>query len=382
MDSRDDDIEFDFFEDEGATTESASPQSRVRLPRRGGRGTGMRRPSGPPRGLTPILRLLALIAILVAVLVFFGLVIQSCASTSKHDSYQHYMDKVATIAHSSEQDGGDVANALTTPGSKVSDLTATLDGIAEQERQNVSAAQHLSPPGPLRDENQQVVEALQLRVSGVQGLANTLKATATSKASGDAALLSAQADRLLASDVVWDDLFLDPARSELTRQGVKGVAPPDSNFVANRDLISEHSMSLVLSRLRGASTGGTPTGVHGTNIVGTKALPSGQALTTSGENTVTASPDLKFAVTVHDGGNAQEVGIKVTLTIQKPSKPIVRTQTIDVINPGQDKVVTFSDLGGVPFARKTTLSVDVATVPAEQDAANNKASYPVIFSLG
>jgi len=382
MDSRDDDIEFDFFEDEGATTESASPQSRVRLPRRGGRGTGMRRPPGPPRGLTPILRLLALIAILVAVLVFFGLVVQSCASTSKHDSYQHYMDKVATIAHSSEQDGGDVANALTTPGSKVSDLTATLDGIAEQERQNVSAAQHLSPPGPLRDENQQVVEALQLRVSGVQGLANTLKATATSKASGDAALLSAQADRLLASDVVWDDLFLDPARSELTRQGVKGVAPPDSNFVANRDLISEHSMSLVLSRLRGASTGGTPSGVHGTNIVGTKALPSGQALTTSGENTVTASPDLKFAVTVHDGGNAQEVGIKVTLTIQKPSKPIVRTQTIDVINPGQDKVVTFSDLGGVPFARKTTLSVDVATVPAEQDAANNKASYPVIFSLG
>jgi hypothetical protein len=381
MDSRDDDIEFDFFEDEGATTESASPQSRVRLPRRGGRGTGMRRPSGPPRGLTPILRLLALIAILVAVLVFFGLVIQSCASTSKHDSYQHYMDKVATIAHSSEQDGGDVANALTTPGSKVSDLTATLDGIAEQERQNVSAAQHLSPPGPLRDENQQVVEALQLRVSGVQGLANTLKATATSKASGDATLLSAQADRLLASDVVWDDLFLDPARSELTRQGVKGVPPPDSNFVANRDLISEHSMSLVLSRLRGASTGGTPTGVHGTNIAGTKALPSGQALT-SGENTVTASPDLKFAVTVHDGGNSQEVGIKVTLTIQKPSKPIVRTQTIDVINPGQDKVVTFSDLGGVPFARKTTLSVDVATVPAEQDAANNKASYPVIFSLG
>jgi hypothetical protein len=381
MDPRDDDIEFDFFEDEGATTESASPQSRVRLPRRGGRGTGMRRPAGPPRGLTPLLRLLALIAIIIAVLVFFGLVIQSCASTSKHDSYQHYMDKVATIAHSSEQDGGDVANALTKPGSKVSDVTATLDGIAEQERQNVSAAQHLTPPGPLRDENQQVVEALELRVSGVQGLSNTFKATATSKASGDAALLSAQADRLLASDVVWDDLFLDPARNEMKRQGVKGVAPPDSNFVANRDLINEHSMSSSLSRLRGASTGGTPTGVHGTNIVGTKVLPGGQALT-SGENTVTASPDLKFAVTVHDGGDSQEVGIKVTLTIQKPSKPIVRTKTIDVINPGQDKVVTFSDLGGVPFARKTTLSVDVATVPAEQDASNNKASYPVIFSLG
>jgi hypothetical protein len=381
LDPRDDDIQFDFFEDEGATTERAAPQPRVRLPRRGGGGPGLRRPAGPPRGLTPLLRLLALIAIVVAVLVFFGLVIQSCASTSKHDSYQHYMSRLATVAHSSEQDGGDVANALTTPGSKVSDLTATLDGIAEQERQNVTAAQHLDPPGPLRDENQQVVEALQLRVSGVQGLANTFKSTAASKASDDASLLSAQADRLLASDVVWDDLFLDPARAEMTRQGVKGVAPPDSNFVSNRDLINEHSMSLVLSRLRGASTGGTPTGVHGTNIVGTKVLPGGQALT-SGENTVTASPDLKFAVTVHDGGDSQEVGIKVTLTIQKPVKSIVRTRTIKVINPGQDVVVTFSDLGGVPFARKTTLSIDVAPVLGEKDASNNKASYPVIFSLG
>src|SRR5437763_12800695 len=112
MDPRDDDdIDFDFFEDEPATTE-AQPSSRVRLPRRGGRGTGMRRPAGPPHGLTPLLRLLALIAVLIAVLVFFGLVIQSCAATSKHARYQHYMSDVSTIAHSSEDDGASVADAL------------------------------------------------------------------------------------------------------------------------------------------------------------------------------------------------------------------------------------------------------------------------------
>ena len=71
-----------------------------------------------PRNLTPVLRLLALLAIVVAALVFFGLLIQSCASTSKHDSYKSYMDKVSTIAHSSEEDGTAVANALITPGVK------------------------------------------------------------------------------------------------------------------------------------------------------------------------------------------------------------------------------------------------------------------------
>ena len=72
----------------------------------------------------------------------------------------------------------------------------------------------------------------------------------------------------------------------------------------------------------------------------------------------------------------------MTLTIQKPQGAIVRTQTLDLINPGQTKSVTFKDLGQVPFAQKTTVLVDVAPVPGEHNTTNNKASYPVIFSLG
>jgi hypothetical protein len=342
----------------------------------------MRGPSGPPRGLTPVLRLLALLAILVAALVFFGLLIQSCASTSKHDSYKNYMDKVGTIAHSSEDNGTAVANALITPGVKTASLSDTLRGIAEQERQNVTAAQNLDVPGPLRDENQQMVEALQLRVSGVRGLADTFAANPTSKASGEAALLAAQADRLLASDVVWDDLFLAPATLEMKRQGVSGVAVPDSNFVSNRDLTTERSMALLLTRLKGATTGGTPSGVHGSNIVDTKVLPGGATLSQTNENTITATTDLAFVVTIEDSGDSQEVGIKVTLTIQKPQGAIVKTKTVPLINPGQQKSITFTDLGQVPFAQKTTVNVDVAAVPGEQKTDNNKASYPVIFSLG
>jgi len=165
-------------------------------------------------------------------------------------------------------------------------------------------------------------------------------------------------------------------------KGISGVVPPDSNFVANQDFTTEHSMALVLQRLRGASTGGTSTGVHGTNIVSTKANPGGQVLSETNENTVTASTNLAFAVTIHDGGDSQEVGIKVTLTIDKTPQAIVRTKTIKVINPGQDVTLSFSDLGGVPFARKTFVHVDVARVPGESDPTNNKASYPVIFSLG
>jgi hypothetical protein len=384
MEPRDDDIRFDFFEEEPPTREA---QPRVRLPRRGGRRTAGGRPPGN-RNLTPAFRLLVLTIVLVVLLVVFGLVLQSCASTSKHDSYAHYMAKVATIGHSSESDGNEVATALTTPGAKVADLVQKLDGIAAQEQQNVAAAEKLDPPGPLRPANGQMIEALQLRVSGVQGLAKAFTATAGSKAAGDATVLAQQAERLLASDVVWDDLFQAPARSVLADRGVTGVAPPDSNFVSNQDLISERSMSLVLQRLRGASTGGgTPTGKHGTNLVSVKTTSQGKSTTLSEStvNTVTARPDLAFVVTVHDGGDSQEVGIKVTLTIQKDSggSAVVKTKTLDVINPGQDKPVTFKGVDVTSFfAQRSHIAVDIAPVQGEATVSNNKGTFPVIFSLG
>jgi hypothetical protein len=259
-----------------------------------------------------------------------------------------------------------------------------LRGIANQEQQNVIAAQNLNPPGRLRDENQHLVEALELRVSGVQGLATTFQKTAKStNTTGDAALLAAQAERLTASDIVWDDLFLALARQQLERDNVSGVRVPESHFVSNPELITTPSMVLVLQRIRGAAQG-TVTGSHGTNIGTVTAQPAGTVLSANNVTTVAASADLSFQVVVHDGGQAQEVQIPVTLTVDRPQSqggPITKTQTVDVINPGEDRVVTFSGLEGVPFSLQTTVRVDVKTVPGEANKANNSTSYPVIFSL-
>jgi hypothetical protein len=383
MDPRDDDIEFDFFEDEPPTTE-AQP-SRVRLPRRGGSGSGMRRPSGPPRGLTPILRLLGAVILLVVLLVVFGLAIQSCAGTSKHDEYSGYMDDVAKVAHGSQDDGQAVSNALTS-AAKPGAMADTLNGIADQERQILAQAQKLDPPGPLRPENQQVIEAIQLRVSGTAGLAKAFAQLAASpKAKGDAAAISAQGDRLVASDVVWADLFQAPSEAEMRTQGVQGVQAPSSVYVQNRGLYTETSLTLLLQRLQGTASTGKVTGLHGTGLISTVAQPGDVKLSTDQTNTVVATTDLAFAVTVEDTGNFQEVGIQVTMTLQKDSggKAIVQTKKIPVINPKQQKTVTFSGVNVTGFfAVRSHLSIDVKAVPGETNLTNNKATYPVIFSLG
>ena len=388
MSERDDDIiDFDFF-DEPPTVEQQQAQ-RVRMPRRRGGGGPPRRPIRPPaEGFAPLLRLIGLIAFAILIVVLLVFWVQSCQGSKKKNAYRHYMENVGEIATSSSATGRDLTDALTTSGVKVAELQTTLAGLAQREQQDVDKAEGLKPPGPLRDEHRALIEALQLRVSGLQGLAATLSRTTKKTATKDADVLAAQSRRFVASDVLWEDLFRDPAAAELKRQDIGGVSPPDSTFLTLPELATAGAWQPILARLGGASTGGSTSGVlHGSALEYVRALTGGQSasqgktLTAGGENTITATTDLAFAVGVKNSGEAQEVGIEVTLTIQRPSSPIVKTQTIKVIDPGQVKTVVFRNLGQVPFAQKTNLKVDVKPVPQESNTGNNSATYQVIFTL-
>ena len=81
-------------------------------------------------------------------------------------------------------------------------------------------------------------------------------------------------------------------------------------------------------------------------------------------------------------GDNQEVRVEVTLTIPNGTAPIVKKQTIDLLDIGETKAVTFKDFPAVPFGEKTTVQVSVKPVPGETNLTNNSAEYPVIFSLG
>jgi hypothetical protein len=388
MDPRDDDIQFDFFEDEPATSETAQT-SRIRLPRRGSSNgdDGARRSLGPPRGSAPLLRLLVLVAVAVGVVLLFAVLINSCAGTSRKDSYKNYMEKVQQIATQSTANGKRLASVLTTPGISAQQIQQRLRGIAQQEQQNVKQAQGLDAPGRLRAANGHLVDSLALRVAGLVGLADAFQSTAKNKSTDDTALtndsavLAGQASRLVASDVVWDDLFRAQALAQLAHDNVDGVTVPESHIVTSPELTTADGMKLVLTRIR-ADTGTASGLTHGTNIESVKAQPGDQTLTPGQLNTVTATTELSFDVTVLDSGQAQEVGIDVTLTIdQGTGKPIVKTQKIPIINPNESVTVTFERLGEVQFARRTTVKVDVEPVPGELVKTNNSAEYQVIFTL-
>ena len=384
MTERESDFEFDFFE-EPATQEASGRDRTLRRPLRGQRGP--RTPRGPIRpraGLTPLLRLLGLIAFAILIVVLLLLWAQSCQEEKKRDSYGDYMTAMSGLASDSERVGRELSDVLTTQGIKTAELQKQLSGLVDrQEIGAENARSKIDPPGPLLDAHQAAIEALEFRVDGLAGLVEAFRRTQGSKdAAASGALLASQAERLVASDVIWDDLFKDPGAVALRDEDVSGVEVPDSNFVQTPDLASTRSMVPIWERINGsaASGSGTPTGLHGTNIESVEVVPGGKTLSTT-FSAVEASTDLAFAVAVTNSGDSQEVRIQVTLTIQQSPTPIVKKQTIDLIDPGDTKTVVFREFVSVDIAEPRVMRIDVDPVPGEKTTTNNTAEYPVNFSL-
>ena len=186
------------------------------------------------------------------------------------------------MGRDSDRVGRELSDVLTTPGIKPAELQKQLTVLVEQQELGATQAAGVDPPGPLRASNQAAVEALRFRVNGLAGLSEAFRRTQGSKdAAAAGALLASQAERLVASDVIWDDLFKDPAVALLTADAkLRGIEVPDSNFVQTPDLASTRSMVPIWERVNGsaASGSGTTSGLHGTNIESVTVVPGGQVL--------------------------------------------------------------------------------------------------------
>ena len=382
MATRDEDIlDFDFFgEDEPPSWDEPRERPpgppRDRPPRR--RGPRF----GAPGNLTPLLRLVALISLAILIVVLLVVWVEGCTTNQKNDRYRSYLTEIGEIGNASARLGQELSTTLTTPALKLEDLDAKLGGYVQNAESQMVRAAEVDAPGPLHTSHEGAVEALQFRVNGLRGLQTAFQETAdATEASVAGEQLAVQAQRLLASDIIWTDAFRSPAEATLQSEEVQGLEIPNSEFVGADEIASPEALAAIWQRIQGAAEGGTPQGLHGSGISYVQALPSGQQLSTETETTILVTDELAFEVGVEDTGDAQEVQIKVTLTIPKTPEPIVQTKTIPLIDPGETKAVNFKVGTLVPFGETVSVKVDVDPVPGETNTGNNTFEYPVIFSL-
>jgi hypothetical protein len=379
--SYEDDTELEFFEEPETLESPRRPRRRI-----GPGGGGPRRPAPPPPGAVALARLAGFVALAIAVVVGLVFWVGSCQGKSRHDEYASYMANVRPIAQDSAKTGAAFANALGSPNLSLTSLQAKLDLWSRQQQEAYNEALRLRPPATLQLAHQEVLAALQLRAIGLAGLSTALAEAGSKDSTAVANDLAKQAQALTASDLVWTDLFHVPATETLRRAGVTGVIAPPSAFVANPEVISANSFATVYDRLKSTTSGGKVTGLHGSALVKTEAVAGGtvKQLSTSTPNTVDVSANLIFRVTFADSGNFQEVKIPVTLSVSVSGKVVTKKiKIVPSILSQHQQTVSFGNLNLPPaaFGANAQVHVEIAKVPGEKRIDNNKATYPVFFSL-
>lgn len=375
MTERETEFDFDFFEE--PETEEAPARARpIRGPRRPTVGP-------PPGGFTPLLRLVGLIAFAIAVVVVLVLAVQSCRGDDEAGTYGSYMDDVRPVARGSATVGRQLSALLTTPTIRLEGIRDQMDTLVQQQTQQLARARELVAPGHLREQHRQMTDSLELRLGGLERLREAFRTNTPSRRPVFVGReLAADMRRFVASDILWEDGFRRGSVEILRAQGVTGVEVPRSRFLRDPELATAPTLAQTWRRIRGTTTGQRGPGPHGNALVGVKVLPGGEDLSTDGENVVIASADLAFQVTVENSGNSQGVQVKVRLRVEQDEKPVDEEQVIDVINPGQQKTVTFRNISQiVEVETAVPVHVEVVPVPDEENTDNNSATYSVLFRL-
>ena len=251
MDPPEDNFSFDFFDEE---PRPPSQRLRGRLPQRPGRSAS---PRPARRELAPLLRLLALVFFVIFLLLVFALLVDSCAGASRHTTYANYMNQVNTIAQRRGRGFTDPAatavSALTSAGSHGSaDGAEALGHRRRRAAERPGRTERLStrPPAARKRGCDRVAAAARARPGRARGGSSRLTCSGRrSHRTAEALALSEQAYRLLASDVIWDDLFLKPSVTQLTHDGVGGVNVPESHFLGKSAnlLVTPRAMALRLN---------------------------------------------------------------------------------------------------------------------------------------
>ena len=351
------------------------------------------------------MRRLALVALAIVLVLVGGYwYVQRCQRSEEVSSYKSYVRNTNAVTSQANLVAKKLQTTVLKQGQTPQQLQADLNEIAKNQQAVVNAASAVSAPGSMKELQRRYVEAQQLRLNGLTGVAKALPDAF--KGSGDtidqqqAAAISLLFARVLAGDIVYSDSFKGPAVKLLGDKDISGVAIDDSQFVP-ATLLGFADPTRMAARLQTIKDGtaspppancdtnpnqtgcpGNPgkqgSGIHGTAI---------QAVTINGttlnQNDVTDVPtdpnnQNQIVVNVKNGGDFQETQVEVTAFID--SDQVGDKAIIPVFDAGTTASVTFKF---DPLFNKTKQSVKIVVKPVqgEENTSNNSATYQVIFKL-
>lgn len=307
--------------------------------------------------------------LLLLILVVLG--VKGCLDARADSALSDYADKVTEIVEETEQTSEDLFGSLEEPGSlSVTEFVAKINADRSAMDNYASRVEGLDAPGDMKRPQQNLELAYELRVSAMNEIGEKMS-TALGEAGADKAMtaIARQMQKLLASDVVYEQVVRPEIDGVLASKGISGPDLPDSTFLPDEKWLEESTVSSALGAISGTGSAATP-GVHGLGLIGVSV--NGSELVEGAPATVAGEGGVEVEVTVQNQGDSTESGITVAVTFEGNT---IKGE-IDELGAGEEGTATIPLTP--PPKGEVTLEVEAEPVAGEQITENNEAAYTLI----
>lgn len=316
-------------------------------------------------------RALALVGGLV-LLILLVLGVKGCLDARANRELSDYARNVSQIVEETQQTSKSFFGKLEDPGNlSVTEFVDQVDADRSAMTTYAERVDELGTPGDMSRAQSNLELAYQLRVSAMDEISAKMS-TALGDAGAEKAMLgiSKQMQKLLAADVIYEQVVRPEVDGVLASNSVSGNDLPKAAFLPDEKWLEESAVSDALGSISGGGGAATP-GVHGLGLVGVNV--NGSELVEGAPVTVAGEEGVEVEVTVQNQGESTENGITVSVTFNGSTLE----QEIDEIAAGEEATANIA-LTPAPSG-EVTLEVEAEPVAGETVTENNEASYTVLI---
>lgn len=304
-------------------------------------------------------------------LILIVLGIKGCLDARANRALEDYARDVTQIVEETQQTSKSFFGKLEDPGNaSVTDFVDQVNADRSAMDTYATRIDDLDAPGDMGDAQANLELAYQLRASAMDQIAEKMP-TALGDAGADKAItgIAKQMQKLLAADVVYEQVVRPEVDGVLAKNGISDSDLPKDTFLPDEKWLDETEVGEALGAISGNSAGDV-SGVHGTELSAVTAneteLVEGAPATISGEEGV------ELEVSVLNSGESTENGVTVAVSFEGNT---IKGE-IDELPVGESGTAVIP-LTPTPSG-EVELEVVVEAVPGENITENNEATYTLI----
>lgn len=304
-------------------------------------------------------------------LILIVLGIKGCLDARANRELSDYARNVSQIVEETQQTSKAFFGKLEDPGNlSVTEFVDQVDADRSAMATYADRIDELGTPGDMSRAQDNLELAYELRLSAMDEIAAKMP-TALGDAGAEKATtaIAKQMQKLLAADVIYEQVVRPEVDGVLASNGVSDSDLPKSSFLPDEKWLEESTVSDALAGLGGG--GAATPGVHGLGLIGVSV--NGSELVEGAATTVSGEEGVEVEVTIQNQGESTENGVTVSVTYEGNTLE----QEIDEIAAGEEQTVSIA-LTPAPSG-EVTLEVEAEPVAGEQVTENNEASYTVLI---